>query len=253
MTLEKSAVPAIDRADKILHILAESSRPVRPTELAKLSGLAKSTLYLLLDSLEQRHWIEKKDDGYIMGIGLYILGTAYIRHDGLQNTFRAVASSFVDEHNEVVQLAVLDGTEVVYLAREDARRPVRLVSDIGMRLPAHACALGKALLARFSDAEILRLLPARLTPISDRTITKRDLLLLELDEVRKTGLGRDREEVTTGLVCFAVYAGETPLGKKIAVSTSIPTDRLDTQREKSIIQGIVKVANQISTRLAVRY
>jgi DNA-binding IclR family transcriptional regulator len=226
---------------------------VRPVELARLTGLPKSTLYLLLDSLRQRHWIEQKDDGYVVGIGLHVLGASYLRQEGLQNTFRAIAAQFVGEHNEVVQLAALDGADVVYLAREDARRPVRLVSDIGMRLPAHACALGKVLLAQFSEHDITRLLPARLLPVTDRTLIKRDLLLRELDEVRNTGLGRDRQEVAIGLVCFAVYAGETPLGKKIAVSTSIPTDRLDGQREKCIIQGIVKIAGQIADQMAGRY
>ncbi len=252
MDVPKSAVPAVDRADTILRLLASRNEPVRPAELAQHAGLAKSTLYLLLDSLEQRRWIEKKGNGYVVGIGLYVLGCAYIHHDGLQNTFRGLAVNFVEQHNEVVQLAVLQGDEVVYLAREDARRPVRLVSDIGSRLPAHTCALGKALLAQFPDEEVLRLLPTRLVAITERTITRHDVLLRELAEVRKTGLAHDLEEVAAGLICFAAYAGETPMGRRIAVSTSIPTDRLDRQREKSIAQGIVQLARQIGSRIGSR-
>ena len=84
MTVPKSAAPAVDRADAILRLLATRTDPVRPAELAQHTGLAKSTLYLLLDSLEQRRWIEKKGSGYVVGIGLYVLGCAYIHHDGLQ-------------------------------------------------------------------------------------------------------------------------------------------------------------------------
>lgn len=252
MTVPKSAAPAVDRADAILRLLASRNEPVRPTELAQHTGLAKSTLYLLLDSLEQRRWIEKQGSGYVVGIGLYVLGCSYIHHDGLQNTFRAVATAFVEQHNEVVQLAVLQGGEVVYLAREDAHRPVRLVSDLGSRLPVHTCALGKSLLAQLPDEEILRLLPARLPAVTERTITRREVLLRELVEVRQTGLARDLEEVAAGLICFAAYAGKTPLGRRIAVSTSIPTDRLDKKREKSIAQGIVQVAQQIRARMRMR-
>lgn len=248
-----SVVPALDRADIILQLLATSSEPMRPIDLAQRTGLAKSTLYLLLASLEQRRWIEKKGNGYVVGIGLYILGCAYVHGDDLQNTFRAAAADFVSRHNEVVQLAVLQGGDVVYLAREDAHRPVRLVSDLGTRLPAHACALGKALLAQLSDEEVLARLPAKLIAITDRTITKPEVLLSELAVVRKTGLGLDLEEVATGLNCFAVYAGETPLGRQIAVSTSIPTDRLDKKREKSIIQAIVQVAQKIRLRMETRH
>lgn len=246
-----TAVPALDRADRVLQLLAASKEPLRTTELAQRTGLAKSTLYLLLASLEQRRWIEKKGSGYVVGIGLYMLGCAYVHFDNLQSTFRTAASDFVAQHNEVVQLAVLQGSDVVYLAREDAHRPVRLVSDIGTRLPAHACALGKALLAQLSDEEVLRLLPHKLQAVTDRTITRHDVLCGELAEVRKTGLARDLEEVAIGLICFAVYAGETPMGRQIAVSTSIPTGRLDKKREKDIIQAIVRLAQQIRRQMAV--
>lgn len=252
MSDSNSAVPAVDRADAVLQALASSSEPVSPTDLALHTGLAKSTLYLLLTSLEQRRWIEKKGNGYVIGIGLYVLGCAYVHFDNLQHIFRAAATEFVTAHNEVVQLAVLQGKEVVYLAREDAHRPVRLVSDMGTRLPAHACALGKALLAQLSDEEVLRLLPQELVAITDRTITRHEVLLAELATVRRSGLALDQEEVAAGLNCFAVYAGETPMGRRIAVSTSIPTDRLGRKREKAIVQAIVRVAEQVKLRLSMR-
>jgi DNA-binding IclR family transcriptional regulator len=251
MNDSNSAVPAVDRADAVLQILASSSEPVNTTELARQTGFAKSTLYLLLASLEQRRWIEKKGGGYVIGLGLYMLGCAYVHFDNLQHIFRTAAAEYVAMHNEVVQLAVLQGGEVVYLAREDAHRPVRLVSDMGTRLPAHACALGKALLAQLSDEEVLKLLPTELVAITDRTITRHEALLAELAAVRRSGLALDQEEVAAGLNCFAVYAGETPTGRRIAVSTSIPTDRLDGEREKAIVQAIVRVAGQIRQRLSV--
>lgn len=252
MSDSNSAVPAVDRADAVLQVLASSSEPVSPAELASHTGLAKSTLYLLLTSLEQRRWIEKKGSGYVIGIGLYMLGCAYVHFDNLQHIFRTAAAEFVAAHNEVVQLAVLQGGEVVYLAREDAHRPVRLVSDIGTRLPAHACALGKALLAQLSDEEVLRLLPRQLAAITDRTITRHEVLLAELATVRRSGLALDQEEVAAGLNCFAVFAGETPMGRRIAVSTSIPTDRLGPKREKVIMQAIVRVAAQVRQSLSAR-
>jgi len=252
MNDSNSAVPAVDRADAVLQVLASSSEPVSPADLALHTGLAKSTLYLLLTSLEQRRWIEKKGSGYVIGIGLYMLGCAYVHFDNLQHIFRTAAAEFVTAHNEVVQLAVLQGGEVVYLAREDAHRPVRLVSDMGTRLPAHACALGKALLAQLSDEEVLRLLPQELVAITDRTITRHAVLLAELATARRSGLALDQEEVAAGLNCFAVYAGETPMGRRIAVSTSIPTDRLGPKREKAIVQAIVRVAEQVRQSLSAR-
>jgi DNA-binding IclR family transcriptional regulator len=240
-----SGVPAIHRAQQILQVLSGRTAPVSAAELSTLTGLPKSTLYLLLDALQQLRWIEKKSDGFLIGIGLYSMGASYLRHDSLQTTFRRAALQFVESQQEVVQLAVLDGAEVVYIAREDASRPVRLVSDLGSRLSAHACALGKALLAQLPDEELIRLLPEALVPVTERTITRRDALLSQLQQVRRSGLAVEREEVTSGLVCFAVFVGETPTGKRLAVSTSVPVDRLEPAREREICVDIAAVAREL--------
>ncbi|KRC73279.1 HTH-type transcriptional repressor AllR [compost metagenome] len=242
-------VPAIRRTHDILRVLANRRAPVKAAELAQACQLAKSTLYLLLDCLEQRRWIERRDGGYIVGLELMALGFAYLRQDGLQAAFQQTASAFVARSNEVVQLAVLDGFDVVYLAREDARRPVRLVSDLGLRLPAHACALGKALLASLSPDELHACLPAALPRVTDRTIADMAALNRELDDVRRSGLAQDLEEVATGLVCYAAYVGVTALGKRVAVSTSIPTDRLDDARRLELQEGIRRVARDLALRV----
>lgn len=242
-------VPAIRRTDDILRVLAGRPAPVKAAELARVCQMPKSTLYLLLDCLEQRRWVERLDGGYIVGLELMALGAAYLRHDGLQTAFHQAAGAFVARCNEVVQLAALDGFDVVYLAREDARRPVRLVSDLGLRLPAHACALGKALLASLPPDDLAARLPETLPRVTDRTIADAAHLHRELDDVRRHGLAHDREEVATGLVCFAAFVGVTPLGKRVAVSTSIPTDRLDDAHRQAATEGIRRVARDIALRV----
>lgn len=242
-------VPAIRRTHDILRVLAGRQGPVKAADIAETCRVPKSTLYLLLDCLEQRRWIERQDGGYIIGLELMALGAAYLRHDGLHAAFQQAAGAFVARSNEVVQLAALDGFDVVYLAREDARRPVRLVSDLGLRLPAHACALGKALLANLPADELAARLPVTLPRVTDRTITDPAALHRELDIARQTGLAQDQEEVTTGLVCYAAYVGVTPLGKRVAVSTSIPTDRLDDAHRHKAMEGIRRVARDIALRV----
>ncbi len=241
-------VPALRRAGDILGALAAAGKSVRAASLAQSSGLSRSTLYLMLETLARMQWIEKRDDGYVIGVGLFELGNAYVRHDTLQAAFRDGAGAFIHQHNEVVQLAVLDGTQVVYVAREDAHRLVRLVrlvSDLGSRLPAHCCALGKALLAGLSDDAVIERLPERLEAVTPRTITRRAALLRELAAIRASGLAIEREEVAEGLACFAAYVGTTPAGNRVAVSTSVPVGRLDAKREKQISIGIVQLAEQL--------
>ncbi|KND61858.1 Transcriptional regulator, IclR family [Candidatus Burkholderia verschuerenii] len=238
-------VPALRRTNDILDLLATAAKPVRAATLAERTGLSRSTLYLLLDTLTRLQWIDKRDDGYMIGVGLFELGNAYKRHDQLQAAFRKGAGEFIAKHNEVVQLAVLDGVHVVYVAREDPHRPVRLVSDLGSRLPAHCCALGKALLAGLSDDAVIERLPERLEAVTPHTVTRRAALLRELAVIRTSGLAIEREEVAAGIACFAAYVGMTPAGKRVAVSASVPVGRLDAKREKLICIGVVQLAGQL--------
>ncbi|WP_322106318.1 IclR family transcriptional regulator [Paraburkholderia sp. J41] len=242
-------VPALRRIHDILDVLAHAQGPVRAAAIGEMTNLSRSTLYLMLDSLERRGWIEKRADGYIVGVTLFELGSAYVRHDRLQDVFRQEAAAFVAKHNEVVQLAVLDGAEVVYIAREDAARPVRLVSDLGSRLPAHCCALGKALLASLPDDEVNTILPRQLAAVTNHTITRKTDLLAALAAIRRTGLAQEREEVTAGLTCFAAFVGVTALGKRAAVSTSMPLERLDARREKRLAIAVVEMAHRIGKTL----
>ncbi len=243
-------VPAVIRVAEIMQCVAASRQPTDVATLLASTGISRSTLYLLLESLLRRRWLEKRDGGYTVGAGLFELGSAYLRLNGLQPAFRAEAAGFLQAHNEGLQLAVLDGAEVLYVAREDANRPVRLVSDVGTRLPAHCSALGKALLASLDDREVAALYPDGLCRLTPRSLGSLPDLLAELAQVRAQGLARDREEVSAGLHCFAAYVGELQPPRRLAVSTSIPLERLDEGREEEIGGAIRRLARKIALRLA---
>jgi DNA-binding IclR family transcriptional regulator len=85
--------------------------------------------------------------------------------------------------------------------------------------------------------------------MTPKTTTRRSALLRELAGIRACGLATEREEVSIGLACFAAYIGVTPLGKRVAVSTSVPLGRLDARREKQIATAIARVASRIAATL----
>ncbi len=165
-------VPAIARVHDILEALKTSRRPTSAKDLLALTGMPRSTLYLTLEALERRQWLVKIGDGYAIGVALFEIGSTYLLADFTLDAFRREAAWFVAKHNEAVQMAVLDRAEVVYLAREDPSRAVRLVSDIGSRLPAHCSALGKALLASLDDETVQMIMPARLRALTEHSLTR---------------------------------------------------------------------------------
>ncbi|MCD0504454.1 IclR family transcriptional regulator domain-containing protein, partial [Bordetella petrii] len=94
-------------------------------------------------------------------------------------------------------------------------------------------------------------LPPVLAAVSERTQTDRDALLRDLDRARADGLAQEHEEVAAGLHCYAAYVGETALGKRVAVSSSIPGDRLDPAHVQAVTQGVQRAARAIATRVAL--
>ncbi|KND55988.1 Transcriptional regulator, IclR family [Candidatus Paraburkholderia kirkii] len=231
-------------------MLAAAAKPVHAAALAEHTGLSRSTLYLMLETLARMQWIEKRDDGYVVGVGLFELGNAYVRHDKLQ------AGGVSRRRGRVHQQA--QRGRAARRARRRARGvrgargcassgKARVRSRLAPRLPAHCCALGKALLAGLADDAVAERLPERLEAVTPRTITRRAVLLRELGAIR-SGLAVEREEVAEGLACLT-YVGMTPAGKRVAVSTSVPVGRLDAKREKKISIGIVQLAAHLRSAL----
>ncbi len=119
---------------------------------------------------------------------------------------------------------MLSGDHVVFI--DQVARPQRLqtVSAVGVSFPLHSTANGKALLATLDEAEVRKLLPARLRRLTCHTITSLDVLLAELEEVRETGLAWDREENDIG-ICAVGSTVATGVGIVTAVSIPVPASR----------------------------
>jgi len=149
-----------------------------------------------------------------------------------------------------VQLAVLDGIENVYLAKADCSHPLRLQSEIGKRLYAHATGLGKVLLAFLPHGELTkRLAGVRLPSFTTNTISHPEALLPALEVVRERGFAVDDQEYTPGLVCVAVpifdRAGHVPA----ALSASIPLTRATPDQLTIALRSIASASIDLSHRL----
>ena len=192
-------VPAIRRAHDILRTLA-AQPPGEGLRIDARLRPPRSTLYLLLDSLEQRRWIERREGGYIVGIELMALGAAYLRHDSRR------PPSTGSRRNCALQRGGATGGAGRLrggLPGARGRRPVRLVSDLGLRLPAHACALGGHA-GRAGSGRAGRA-PARRAGPSHRAHWPRPRrCAANWQEVRRDGLAQDREEVAAAW-SFAAY------------------------------------------------
>lgn len=243
------AVKSADRTLEILEALAGHGGRLSLGELSRQLDIPKSSLHGILRTMAQRRWVETDETGLRFGLGVRALmvGTSYVDADDAVSRVRDVLDWLSHEIGETVHLGRVDGTDIVYLAKRESTHPLRLFSAIGRRLPAHATALGKAVLAERSDREVDRLLDWPLTPLTANTITEPDALHAELSRIRERGYAVDNEENTEGIRCFAV-ALHTTSPVQDAISFSIPILRLSGENEARIVDHLRQARDRVEGR-----
>jgi DNA-binding IclR family transcriptional regulator len=244
----ETRVRAVDRALSVVEALTDgNSRTL--SDLAAELAVPKSTLHGILRTLEGRGWLQSDGATYRLGVRSLLPGAGYLEADAVVSISSPILDDLVAEFDETIHLARLDAGDIVYIAKRDSVQPLRLFSSVGRRLPAHATAMGKALLAARTDAEVDALLDYPLRALTPSTIVEREPLRRELDEIRKRGYAIDAGESTVGLTCTAVVinTGPTP---QYALSCSAPDVRINRGRHKAILEGLMRARRQIEARLA---
>ncbi|HEY8373877.1 MAG TPA: IclR family transcriptional regulator [Pseudonocardiaceae bacterium] len=156
-----SDVPALRRGLAVLRLLASKAGPVSAAAIARELGLPRSTTYHLLSELVAAGFATHlpEERRYGLGVAVFELGSAYLRHDPLERLARPLLRRLVDRLDRPAHLGVLHGRETLYLVREQPRHPQTLVTDVGVRLPGHLPASGRAMLAHLPPAQVRALFP----------------------------------------------------------------------------------------------
>jgi DNA-binding IclR family transcriptional regulator len=249
MTRSRYVIPSVQRAARILHTVATADRPLSISELSRILDLPKSSVFRIVITLELEGFLERlEDDRFRVGVSAFEVGSVYTTRFDLESAFHEVAQRLVREHNEVVQLAILIGTDILYIGKEDCSQPVRLVSRVGTRLPAHTTSLGKALLSGLSEEELHSLYPdGRLTQMTPHSHTSLASLIDDLQRVRERGWAHDNEETAIGLQCVGspiCDEGGRPIA---AVSIAVPSQRMSAERLVQLGEAVKGTASEIAS------
>ncbi len=219
------------------------------SELARRTGLPKSTAFRLLAILEQRRLVERQGNRYCLGTRLFELGhrISYCRPRSLRDSALPFLTDLYSVTGETVHLGVLNGTDVLYLEKLFGHQPVAAPSAVGGRVPAYCSGIGKALLAFSGPDAIQDVLTRGLTPRTGYTIVVPSLFIAELSRVRTEGVAFDHEESKVGINCVAApifaRAGRL-LG---AVSVCGATGRFDAHKYAGVV---VRAAQGIGNTIA---
>lgn len=249
-----SAVKSASRVLDVLELLAQHQQGLTFPELVELLGFPKSSLHALLWTLHDRGWVALDEDTrrYRTGVRAWEAGQGFVHGVDLVRVADRHLRNARADLDETVQLAILDGTDVVYVAKVDADHPFQLISRVGMRLPAYATGLGKVLLAALPPAELeARFEAFDFERFTDRTLTSFPELVDRLAQIRQDGFGEDDGEYTEGIFCVAAPVRDHTGAVVAALSCSAPRARLDAREvDPGRIRELVRAhGNALSTEL----
>ena len=202
-TSREYSAPAIDRMLDIVEFLVGQSRPFGISELARELNISTNSVFRILRRLDDRGYVELDEEtgGYQLGTGFFRLGMRLSTRFDIRSRARRHLEWLAQQTGETATIQVPDGDRVSVL--DSVNPPVEFFFHIvvGSRFYYHCNAMGKCILAFLSDDELNAILPRRLPAPTASTITDRKRLAVELAQVRKTGIGYDRQEYTTGVFC----------------------------------------------------
>ncbi|NED94303.1 IclR family transcriptional regulator [Phytoactinopolyspora alkaliphila] len=248
-----SRVPALRQGVRILRLLARHGGPMPAAAVARELELPRSSIYHLLSELETDGLVVHlpEERRYGLGLGAFELGSAYTRQAPLARLARPLLHDLVDDVGHGAHLAVLHGREVVYLLEERAPGSPSLVTGVGVRLPAHLTASGRAILAGLDAAQVRALFPDASAFADRHGVGPRSLsaLRIVLSEVRQLGHATESGEVTPGFASVAVAARDHAGYPIAGIAVTFAEDAVDLRVRPALAGRIVRTASDLSRRL----
>jgi DNA-binding IclR family transcriptional regulator len=227
-------VPALERALTVLECLSQSRKGYSVSELSRRLGLPKSSVHLILRTLERRGYLQKQSAGgrYRFGMKLIALSRAALDGVELRDQARPPLAALSQRTGLTVHMGVLERSEIVIIERIESASSVRVVSWIGRRMDLNSTAVGKALIAHLPEADFdAEVRASQLARHNDRTIASMSALRRELDRVRQLGYAICDEEDEIGVRCVGApilnHHGYAVAAISVAgTTTQIPPDRV---------------------------
>ena len=236
-----------ERVVLILEFLTETENSGKTlTEIANYLNAPKSSILPILRTLVSYGYLHYNPIvmQYFLGYKLYEIGTKYVGDSNMDDVIFQVMYNFAVANNITLILGELIAGDVLVVQRVDSFEKLRFYRAVGRRIPAYADAVGKILLAEKSDADVMRLYPEGLTPITPKTITNPSVLFEDLDTIRQTGVAVSNEESTLYVRSVAVPIKKhdvTCYGLEICISIFDYTE----EKERKLLYELYELKGKI--------
>jgi IclR family KDG regulon transcriptional repressor len=249
---KSDSVKTVKRSIDILNLLAEDGGQVGVIELSKRLNTSQSTVYRILSTLAAEGYVEQdpRTEKYRLGLQGIILAGAALNQLEIRKQAISILERLVSATNCNANLGILYKQHVMYVARIDGPKSARMYTPIGRRAPAHATALGKAILAFLPAEEVAPILnDGTLGACTPQTITDPTVLAHELSRTRERGYAVDREEFVAGICCVGVPVRGMSGGVEAALSVSGSAFQVREEDTEQLARLLQDAAYELSGRM----
>jgi IclR family pca regulon transcriptional regulator len=247
-------VQSLERGLAVIRAFDRDHPRLTLAEVAKLTGLTRATARRILHTLEALGYARSDGRDFELTPRVLDLGYAYLSSMDLSSIAEPPMEALTQQTSEASSVAVLDGSEIVYVARVPTKRIMAISLGLGSRLPAYATSMGRVLLAALPREEVDALIgPGPLPALASRTITTPAGLHDELDRVRKQGWALVDQELEDGIRSIAAPLRNRSGRVIAAINLSSHAGRVSLETiRKEFLPALLQTAETINEQLARR-
>jgi len=239
---------------QILSLLSTIREGLTLSELSDILEIPRSSTHQLLHEMTEKKFLCLVDKKFRIGRKIFEIGISASRNYVMLDQVRSIIKEASDRLGKVIQFGVLDQSEVVYLQKAKPQGGVSLESRMGVRLPAHATAIGKAMLANLTPEEIEATYSGQeFIRYTSNTISDYEKLVEALQSISRKGYSEDKGEFTEGVFCLGMSVGLIPSGELGAVSISMAKKEAENLDYDSTIKSLAEVRNKITQTYRAKY
>lgn len=245
---DKDHIQSLEKGLKVIQTFSEKSPTLTISETSEKTGYSRPTARRILLTLEHLGFAQFQNGVFSLTAQTLSLGYAYLSSQSMWDIARPFMQEFVKHTGESSSIAVLDGTDIIYVARVPTKRIMTITLNVGSRLPAYATSMGHVLLAHLSQEELdIYLEKATFDKLTEKTLTTKEQLIKELKRVRERGWDMVEQQLEEGLRSIAAPIKNAEGKVFAAINCSAHAGRISSQKLKEeYLPHLLKVSDKIS-------
>lgn len=251
-TKEKKTIASVIKAIEVIEFIAHSEKEVGVTEISNGLNYGVSATYHLLNTLKECNIVvqNERTKKYSLGLKLWQIGMLAYGQNHISVTLKPYLERLKNLTGETANLTVINNNQIVYIAQAESNRLVKMFTTMGATAPLHCTAGGKALLA-FKPEDVRKQIlgEIELTRYTENTITDKDEIIKELEEIRNKGYALDNEEREIGVSCIAAPVFDLNDNAIASITISGPTARFTDENKKKWIETVLQIAKEATDHL----